>query len=90
MCIFQLHHVCLRVYIGAMGRKKGKPMPATEAAPSRNREGKPVNIWVPEHLHGVLEAYIASRRPKPTKTAVVILALEEFLVREGFPPPAES
>ncbi len=42
--------------------------------------------------HGrAIEAYLASLRPKPSTTAVILVALEEFLERKGFwPPPPPS
>jgi hypothetical protein len=35
-----------------------------------------------------MEAYLDSLRPKPTTTAVVIAALEDFLQSNGYWPPA--
>jgi hypothetical protein len=37
-----------------------------------------------------LERYIATTRPRPTTTAVLVAALEEYLASRGEWPPAEE
>lgn len=45
---------------------------------------------LPPALGDVLETYIRQTKPRPDKTAVVELALEEYLARVGFWPPADK
>jgi hypothetical protein len=61
--------------------KKGRGRPATGRTPS-------VTIFarVPPQLAEALEMYLNGLRPKPSTTAVVIAALEDFLQAKGFWP----
>lgn len=61
--------------------KKTRGRPATGRSPS-------VTIFarVPPQLAKAFEAYLESLRPKPSSTAVVIAALEDFLQGKGFWP----
>jgi hypothetical protein len=64
------------------GKGKGKKRvgrPSTGRTPT-------VTIFarVPPALAEALEAYLDSLRPKPTTTAVMIAALEDFLQAKGF------
>jgi hypothetical protein len=52
-----------------------------------NRNGVPINFWIPDDLHAALQAFRSAQRVKPSQTDVVELALQEFLQREGFWPP---
>jgi hypothetical protein len=65
--------------------KKGRGRPATGRTPS-------VTIFarVPPPLAEALEAYLDSLRPKPTTTAIVITALEDFLAAKGYWRPADE
>lgn len=49
-----------------------------------NRSGKPVNVWLPIPLHEALESFRADQRVRPSLTDVVELAIQEFLIREGY------
>ncbi len=65
--------------------KRGRP-PKKEGG---SRNGAPLNVWIRVGIIRQLEAYLASLRPKPTKTEVVEVALEDFLKSHGFWPPAD-
>jgi hypothetical protein len=80
--------IALADKIQGMSQKKDKKnpgRPATGRTPS-------VTIFsrVPPPLAEALEAYLDSLRPKPSTTAVVIAALEDFLQEKGFWPPKEE
>lgn len=71
-------------------RKKqdGEPVPDRE----RRSDHVAVLVRLPVRLAEAFTAYRTSQRPPPTATAIMLLALEEFLVREGVyqpddPPP---
>jgi hypothetical protein len=68
-------------------KKKRPGRPATGRSPSVT-----VFARVPPPLADLLEAYLDSLRPRPTTTAVVVAALEDFLAARGYklPPPADS
>jgi hypothetical protein len=72
---------------------KPKPKPGRQPDPGPKkptRTGKPINVWLPAPLRDALDAYVDSLRPEPSTTAVVVVALEEYLSRVGFwPPPAD-
>ena len=67
-----------------MARKQNKPeqQPTPERQPSR-RSGKPVQVYLSDKLSEALDAYIERTRPKPTKTAVIEMALEDLLRKSG-------
>lgn len=78
---------------------KVQPAPNPEPPPGSDppapegpqREGKPVNVWVADDIYEALENFRESKAPyRPTKTDVVEVALQEYLKREGFYPPADS
>lgn len=76
-----------------MGRRKKASQPEPDMSPpkKRPRKGTALTLWIDDRLAGALTAYLNSLRPKPTRTAAVSVALEEFLARVGFwppPPPA--
>ena len=48
------------------------------------RPNKPIMTRIPVELGNALDRYIESTRPTPTKTSVLIYALEELLVARGF------
>jgi hypothetical protein len=66
--------------------EKQPPKPdASKAAPGKqSRNGVALHVWLPPELQAALDAYLASLRPRPGKTAVAIAALEEFLASKGF------
>lgn len=54
----------------------------------KDRHVEPREVFhLPRDLRDAMLAFIASKRPAPNKSAVLRLALEEFLEREGFWPP---
>lgn len=59
-------------------------MPAK--VPRYKREGKSVMMFLPKELVEAVEEYIASSRPKPTKTEVFRTAVEDLMVRLGYWP----
>jgi hypothetical protein len=65
-----------------MAKKRKKSMPSTASRP-RARAGRAVNVWITDELGAALDAYLAAARPSPTLTAVVEVALEEFLAQRG-------
>jgi hypothetical protein len=66
-------------------RKKAKaPRP-----PDRHTEPRE-SFHLPGPLSAALSAYVDGSRPKTTKSAVIRLALEEFLTRVNLWPPAEG
>lgn len=70
-----------------MAKKKpnGPGRPATGRKPT-------ITIYarVRPELGEALEAYLASLRPRPTGTAVLEAALEDFLQGKGFWPPPQT
>lgn len=48
------------------------------------REGKPIHVWVDDALLKALDAFRSAQRLQPTLKDTVELALQEFLIREGF------
>jgi hypothetical protein len=76
-----------RATIGGMSKDKKKPGrggPATGRSPF-----VAVFARVPPPLAQALEGYRNTLRPKPTATAVVVAALEDFLQAKGFWPPPD-
>src|SRR5262249_29082348 len=80
----------------------GRRMPATMADKSkkRGRGSRPKgtdrhaepreSFHLPRAMLDALTHYVDSARPPTTKSAVIRLALEEFLSGEGFWPPASE
>lgn len=71
-----------------MTRKRHKPGPPplpepTPEIPPRGRSGKPVQVYLSDELAGALDDYIGLTRPKPTKTSVIEMALEDLLKKAG-------
>ncbi len=71
--------------ITGMGKKTDKP-DAAPPPPPEGSSGLKVSLRIPARLAVPFCAYVKSRRPLPTDTSALLLALEEFLSREGFPP----
>ncbi len=74
-----------------MARKK--PKVENKPTPERQgRSGKPVQVYLSDELVAALDAYIARARPRPTKTAVIEMALEDLLRKAGdlTQPPGEG
>jgi hypothetical protein len=61
--------------------KKPEPLKATR--------GPSVMIRPDPKTEAQLQAFIAAQRVKPDRAAVVMLALQELLVREGFRDPTD-
>lgn len=51
------------------------------------RSGAPVFAYVPQELRDALDDYLNKTKPKPSLTAAIETALEEFLQARGFWPP---
>lgn len=63
--------------------------PDGDDAATPNRSGRPVNVWVSDDVYDAMERFRQSRDPfPPTKTDIVEVALQEFLKKLGFYPPA--
>ena len=65
--------------------KKPKPGPAPAPAP-QSRTGKSLQLYIPEGLMDAFDAYLEAARPRPTKTAIVVMLLEDFLRQQGALP----
>lgn len=63
-----------------------------EEKPSKGvRTGTPRSIYFPQDINEALLAYLAAQRVPPTATDTVLVAVQEFLQREGFyPAPGEG
>ncbi len=60
-------------------------------AKQQNRHKEPREAFhLPPSLREALESYIERTRPRPVKSAVLRLALEEFLERQGLWPPSDE
>jgi hypothetical protein len=69
-------------------KDKTNDTPKVGRPPATDPKVHALNARLPSALAAALKAYMKTRRPRPTTTAVALLALEEFLQREGFWPPA--
>jgi hypothetical protein len=77
----------------AMSKRKPKrkepEMPATSSPPRPGQRA--LGVYIDDKLAAALSAYLGSTRPKTSKTAVVEVALEEFLAGRGYWPwPAQA
>ena len=63
-----------------------KPTAGSEGKKKPNRRGKAVNVWIAEDLYVSLEKFFDAQRIRPRLTDTIELALQEFLIREGFWP----
>lgn len=67
-----------------MARKK-----PNDALPDPSgRQGKSMQMYIPPDLADAFDAYVESSRPRTTKTAIVVMLLEDFLKKTGHWPPA--
>jgi hypothetical protein len=57
--------------------------------PKRIRKGYNLNVWINPALGNVIDAYLATTRPRSDKTAVVEMALEEMFKAKGLWPPPQ-
>lgn len=78
----------------AMAQKKKpgrKPDPGSKRSQGVNRHAQPRKAFhAPAGLFAALDGYITDARPQPSEAAVLRLALEQFLEREGRWPPKEG
>ena len=49
-----------------------------------------ISLRVSAEMNAVLQAHVDSIKPKTTSSAVLVLALEEYLVARGLWPPNKS
>jgi hypothetical protein len=49
----------------------------------RVRSGENLNVWIRSELVEAVRQYVRATSPRTSKTAVVELALEEFLAKRG-------
>jgi len=52
----------------------------------QTRTGTPHTVYLSDELSEALDRFLASERPKPTKTAVFETAIEMFLQARGYLP----
>lgn len=71
-----------------VARKKNKS--GSAGSEPKPRSGYPIFARVDERLGVILEKYLAAQRPKPTITAVLETALEDFLRSHGYELPSSS
>lgn len=63
---------------GKRARKEGAKKP--------NRTGRALSCWISDQHAAVLDVYLRSRRPAPSITSLIEVALEDFFRREGIWP----
>lgn len=61
-----------------------------EPKKTQTRSGKPLNVWLPVEIHDALTAFISAQRIPPSTTDTVEVAIQEFLIREGFTPAKKA
>lgn len=73
-------------------KKPGRrPNPDSKRSQGGSRHKTPRKVFHgPQELFDALTAYIEATRPQPTDSAVLRVALEEFLASKGFWPPMEG
>jgi len=69
--------------IGTMPSKPNK----AQKPKTPKRRGTAIMIRIDEATEAELDAFMAAQRIQPERTTVVMAALHEFLVREGFRKP---
>lgn len=71
--------------------KKDQSKPAPGRPPADPPKGKRMSLRLRADLDESLTAYLDSLRPRPTDTAAIEAALEDFLRAKGFwSPPAKG
>lgn len=68
-----------------VANKKGKP-----GRPTGRKPTDTIFARVPPELGKAIDDYLGTLRPQPTLTAVVKVAIEEYLERHGFWPPKDD
>lgn len=80
--------------LGMSAKKKPgrRPDPSSKRQQGEDRHKHPRKAFhAPQEMFAALERYIADRKPQPSEAAALRLALERFLVEEGYwPPPKET
>jgi hypothetical protein len=61
--------------------KRAKTSDKTPARKPPVRTGEALGIYIPAEIAAELQAFVDASKPKTSKTAVVVLALEEFFER---------
>lgn len=66
-----------------------KPRAKVAKKKPQGRTGKSIQMYLPGELLDALDAYVEATRPRPTKTAIFEMMLEDFLTKAGYwPRPA--
>ena len=71
-------------------RAVGRPRKYEAADANQERSGTSVHVYIDPVVNDALAEYIASQIFRPSKTAVMELALREHLQRAGFWPPKKN
>lgn len=71
-------------YVARPKKDKG----GSKGSDSKPRPGYPIFARVKDELGVVLDKYLEDQRPKPTVTAVIETALEDFLRSRGYDVPS--
>ena len=73
-----------------MGKSKKSDASTKPAAPDeRVRDGRNLNVWLPQELMDAFDA-LRAEKTRRTKTAEVTVMFEEYLRAQGFWPPADA
>jgi hypothetical protein len=70
--------------------KKTQTGEASSTPTPRVRQGKNLNIWMNAALRDGIDLAAQQARPRSTVTAIVELAIEEYLKTVGLWPPKEQ
>ena len=68
----------------------GRPRKYESADADQERSGTSIHVYIDPAVNGSLAKYISTQVFKPSKTAVLELALREHLERAGFWPPKKN
>jgi hypothetical protein len=68
----------------------GRPRKYESTDAAQERSGTSVHVYIDPLVNAALTEYIASQVFRPSKTAVLELALREHLERAGFWPPKKA
>ncbi len=59
------------------------PEPTPPPPPPPGRTGKSLQLYIPADLADAFDAHVDASRPKTTKTAIIVMLLEDFLRKAG-------